>query len=88
MAEDDLPKIQEEVNQLQAQFDGAVVEKHSLEIELVSMNERLKAATEMLDRYWTRPSDQNSVHLAFFQICCDISKLTNINFSTIHQLKP
>ncbi|XP_053397319.1 dynein axonemal heavy chain 5-like isoform X6 [Mercenaria mercenaria] len=47
--EEDLPRIQEEVNQLQAEFDQAVVEKHSLEMELISMNERLKAATEMVD---------------------------------------
>lgn len=48
--EDDLPRIQEEVNRLQAEFDQAVVEKHSLEMELISMNERLKAATEMVER--------------------------------------
>ena len=33
-----------------AQFDAAVVEKHSLEIELQSMKERWKATTEMIDR--------------------------------------
>jgi len=49
--EDDLPRIQAEVNALQAEFDQAVVEKHSLEMELISMNERLKAATEMVDRW-------------------------------------
>ncbi|KAJ8314955.1 hypothetical protein KUTeg_007105 [Tegillarca granosa] len=48
-AEDDLPRLQEEVNQLQQLFDQAVVEKHSLEMELQSMNERLKAANEMME---------------------------------------
>ena len=48
--EDDLPRIQEQVNALQAEFDQSVVEKHSLEMELISMNERLKAATEMVER--------------------------------------
>ena len=48
--EDDLPTLQELVNELQQQFDKSVVEKHSLEIELASMNERLKAASEMVDR--------------------------------------
>lgn len=48
--ESDLPRVQEEVNALQAEFDQSVVEKHSLEMELISMNERLKAATEMVER--------------------------------------
>ena len=39
------------MNQLQHEFDQSVVEKHSLEMELISMNERLKAATEMVERY-------------------------------------
>ena len=48
--ESDLPGLQDTVNSLQQQFDQSVVEKHSLEMELQSMNERLKAATEMVDR--------------------------------------
>lgn len=48
--ESDLPGLQDTVNSLQKQFDLSVVEKHSLEMELQSMNERLKAATEMVDR--------------------------------------
>ncbi|KAL4232681.1 hypothetical protein ACF0H5_007369 [Mactra antiquata] len=55
--EEDLPRIQEEVNQLQAEFDQAVVEKHSLEMELISMNERLKAATEMVDSLKSQEAD-------------------------------
>lgn len=49
--EADLPSLQDTVNSLQQQFDLSVVEKHSLEMELQSMNERLKAATEMVDRW-------------------------------------
>ncbi|XP_070190368.1 uncharacterized protein [Littorina saxatilis] len=49
LSEADLPRLQEEVNQLQQQFDQAVVEKHSLHMELLSMNERLKAASEMVE---------------------------------------
>ena len=48
--EADLPRLQDIVNQLQREFDQSVVEKHSLEMELISMNERLKAATEMVER--------------------------------------
>lgn len=50
LTEDDLPRIKTEVSDLQAQFDAAVDEKHSLEMELTSMKERLKAATEMIAR--------------------------------------
>lgn len=50
LSEADLPRIQVEVNQLQEEFDKAVVEKHSLQMELQSMNERLKAATELVER--------------------------------------
>ena len=50
LSEEDLPRVQEEVNDLQAQFDQAVVEKHSLEMELQSMKERLKAASDLIDR--------------------------------------
>ncbi|KAK6187606.1 hypothetical protein SNE40_005595 [Patella caerulea] len=49
LTEADLARIQEEENALQKQFDQAVMEKHSLEMELQSMNERLKAATEMVE---------------------------------------
>ncbi|XP_076466964.1 uncharacterized protein LOC143298129 [Babylonia areolata] len=49
LSEADLPRLQEEVNSLQVQFDQAVVEKHSLHMELQSMNERLKAASEMVE---------------------------------------
>lgn len=49
LSEADLPRLQSEVNQLQQDFDLAVVDKHSLQMELQSMNERLKAATEMVE---------------------------------------
>lgn len=51
LTEKDLPRLQNEVQDLQAQFDAAVVEKHSLEMELTSMKERLKAATNMMGRW-------------------------------------
>ncbi|OWF37572.1 Dynein heavy chain 5, axonemal [Mizuhopecten yessoensis] len=47
--EDDLSRLQGEVSALQQVFDQSVVQKHSLEMELNSMNERLKAATEMVE---------------------------------------
>jgi len=50
LTEQDLERIQNEVDDLQEQFDAAVVDKHSLEVELLSMKERLKAATDMVDR--------------------------------------
>ena len=50
LSEADLPRLQAEVNALQQLFDQAVVEKHSLHMELQSMNERLKAASEMVER--------------------------------------
>ena len=46
-----MPRIQAEVDDLQSQFDAAVVKKHNMEIELVSMKERLKAATQLVERY-------------------------------------
>ncbi|XP_030850579.1 dynein heavy chain 8, axonemal isoform X3 [Strongylocentrotus purpuratus] len=46
--EADIPILQEEVTELQRQFDASVVEKHSLEIELSASNERLRAATNMI----------------------------------------
>lgn len=49
-SEDDLPKLQDDVNNLQQQFDESVTEKHNLETELTSMNQRLKAATDLIDR--------------------------------------
>ncbi|WAR07684.1 DYHG-like protein [Mya arenaria] len=55
--EDDLPGIQADLNALQTEFDQAVVEKHSLEMELISMNERLKAATEMVESMRAQEGD-------------------------------
>ncbi|XP_077977225.1 dynein axonemal heavy chain 8-like isoform X3 [Glandiceps talaboti] len=46
--EDDIPALQAEVDRLQAEFDASVVDKHSLEMELLASNERLRAATEMI----------------------------------------
>ena len=50
LSEADLPRVQQEVNEHQTLFDQSVVEKHSLQMELRSMNERLKAAVEMVER--------------------------------------
>ena len=50
LTEDDLPRLQIEVDELQAQFDANVVEKHSLEMELISTKERLRAASEVIER--------------------------------------
>nr|XP_014351636.1 PREDICTED: dynein heavy chain 8, axonemal-like [Latimeria chalumnae] len=44
LSADDLPALQMEVEQLQAQYDVAVVHKHELEAELHSHQERLKAS--------------------------------------------
>ncbi|KAL5010133.1 hypothetical protein ScPMuIL_012438 [Solemya velum] len=71
--EDDLPMIQGEVNDLQEQFDQSVMEKHSLQMELHSMIERLKAATEMIEslkcreskwRLYVKENDSNELLLA------------------------
>ncbi|ESO89151.1 hypothetical protein LOTGIDRAFT_229063 [Lottia gigantea] len=73
LTEDDLPRIQEEENGLQRKFDEAVMEKHSLEMELQSMNERLKAATELVEslkgqeeewRQYVKDNDSNELLLA------------------------
>lgn len=50
VSEADLPRIQQEITELQSQFDEAVVEKHSLEVKLQSMVDHLNAAREMADR--------------------------------------
>uniref|UniRef100_A0A2C9K4Z2 AAA+ ATPase domain-containing protein n=1 Tax=Biomphalaria glabrata TaxID=6526 RepID=A0A2C9K4Z2_BIOGL len=49
LSEADLPRMQSELSELQALFDRAVVEKHSLEMELQSMNERLKSAVDFIE---------------------------------------
>ena len=50
LTEADLERIETEIGDLQGLFDAAVVEKHSLELELASMKERLKAATDLMLR--------------------------------------
>ena len=70
------------VNQLQHEFDQSVVEKHSLEMELISMNERLKAATEMVERYGS--INQSSVlRDYFFCVTCTAWK-THRGHVSIH----
>ncbi|CAL1527205.1 unnamed protein product [Lymnaea stagnalis] len=73
LSEADLPRIEQEVSQLQALFDQAVVEKHSLQMELQSMNERLKSAVEFVDslksqeskwRQEVKDNDNNELLLA------------------------
>ncbi|CAG5121560.1 unnamed protein product, partial [Candidula unifasciata] len=73
LSEADLPRIQQQIAELQSQFDLAVEEKHSLEVELQSMNDRLKAAKEMADslqlqeskwRQSVKDNDSNKLLLA------------------------
>ncbi|XP_066569884.1 dynein axonemal heavy chain 8 [Amia ocellicauda] len=47
---EDLPTLQSEVLQLQAEYDTAVMKKHRLEIDLQSHKERLKSAQDVLKR--------------------------------------
>ncbi|XP_052089132.1 uncharacterized protein LOC127725852 isoform X10 [Mytilus californianus] len=70
---DDLSKLQDDVNNLQQQFDQSVTEKHNLETELTSMNQRLKAATDLIDsmygqelewRKFVKENDSNDLLLA------------------------
>ncbi|KAK6987321.1 dynein heavy chain 5 axonemal, partial [Biomphalaria glabrata] len=49
LSEADLPRMQSKLSELQALFDRAVVEKHSLEMELQSINERLKSAVDFIE---------------------------------------
>ena len=50
LTEADLPALQEEVSSLQKQYDDAVMVKHNLANEVASCSERLKAATNLLNR--------------------------------------
>jgi len=50
LIEADLPQLQEEVKQLQDDYDDAVVIKHNLASDVKSCSERLKAATDLLHR--------------------------------------
>jgi regulator of replication initiation timing len=50
MSEADLEPLQVEVDNLQAVFDTSAIEKHSLEVELASLRERLKASSDVVDR--------------------------------------
>lgn len=50
MSEADLEPLQIEVDNLQAVFDVSAIEKHSLEVELASLRERLKASSDVVDR--------------------------------------
>lgn len=56
LTEADLPGLQEEVKRLQDEFDDAVVIKHNLASDVMSCSERLKAATDLLQRYCTTTS--------------------------------
>jgi len=46
---------------LQAEYDKSVVEKHKLHIELKSMSERMRAATDVMERY--------SIYFIFSLLC-------------------
>ncbi|XP_071504103.1 dynein axonemal heavy chain 5-like [Diadema antillarum] len=73
--EADIPTLQEEVTELQRQFDASVVEKHSLEIELSASNERLRAATNMIvslqqeKERWQTYVDENSDNECLLSNC-------------------
>lgn len=47
--EETLAKVQNEVDEMQHKFDVTIEKKHDLEIELSSMKDRLKAATDLLE---------------------------------------
>ncbi|XP_071954985.1 uncharacterized protein [Antedon mediterranea] len=73
--EADIPAIQDELDLLQKSFDDAVREKHSLEIELVASNERLRAAVDMIyslkeaEKRWKDYVDENSVNELLLGTC-------------------
>ena len=74
--EDDLPRIQNEVDDLQQQFDASVVDKHSLAMELESMKERLKTATDIIDRLvQAKPKIHSDISCLLLFICQCISAL-------------
>ncbi|XP_074662754.1 uncharacterized protein LOC141915202 [Tubulanus polymorphus] len=52
--QDDLEKIQKLVDELQAKYDESVVEKHSYDMQLLAMKERLKATTDMIENLKTQ----------------------------------
>lgn len=49
LTESDIHRLQADVDDLQQRFDYAVDAKHSLQKELASMKERLKAASDMVE---------------------------------------
>ncbi|XP_033113255.1 dynein heavy chain 5, axonemal-like isoform X2 [Anneissia japonica] len=77
--EADIPSIQDELDVLQKEFDDAVREKHSLEIELVASNERLRAAVDMIhslreaEKGWKDYVDENSVNQLLLSTCLSAS---------------
>ena len=95
--EDDLPRVQNEVDDLQQQFDASVVDKHSLAMELESMKERLKTATDIIDRLVEReiPSDISFVFaslssclsnyvIVYWCVCPFLLNETTIHFLLNH----
>ena len=50
LGEEGLARLQDEVDELQEQFDKAVVEKHSLGEVCVQLAEKLKSVSHLLDR--------------------------------------
>ena len=51
IGEEGLQQLQQEVDQLQENFDKAVIEKHSLAHTCQQLAEKLKAANHLLERY-------------------------------------
>lgn len=58
IGEEGLIKLQTEVNSLQEQFDGAVIEKHSLGVTCQQLAEKLKSVNHLLERYVHVKGDQ------------------------------
>lgn len=50
--EEDLPRLLNELEELQGKFDASAVNKHKLHIELESCIQRMEAATSIIERYF------------------------------------
>lgn len=50
LGEEGLQRLQQEVDELQENFDKAVIEKHSLALTCQQLSEKLKAANHLLER--------------------------------------
>ena len=69
LTEADLPCVQEAVSTLQQEYDDAVVVKHNLQNDVHSCSERLKAATDLLQRYVPQVYYQGLCHSFITDVC-------------------